>query len=411
MKKDLIVHNTNMIAERAENKVTRTAHIVYGDPLSVKKNTANEMSDGIDFTVTSKDWKNSKERFELYRNMHALSAKMQIDIQQNSAPLPADLMTYLEYAYIDLQRLADMKADYSNLIYNVISKPDATDPCKIRSLLPYVGIEKVVSGENDTIPLIEEYNATGDTVDLDIKAFGHKTSLRNMIFNPNETLQRILEAASTILVDNRNNDIIGKFVAMTTATNFKSKLQQAADTTGATFDQKLYLTYKKALKTLAKAIHPLTGQVLGDMGALNGGARLICNPVDAWDANRVINGELMLAGGVAANFSDLPIDRIIPYGGGIMNGMKYGEKTLSLPGVTVGKAYLYLPNALSGFVVDKVGQTMQVSPGSALNLSVDAEERGWYRINGVHHKYMLGDALTGANNGIGCVIEITLPTE
>lgn len=409
--KDLIVHNTNMIAERAENKVTRTAHIVYGDPLSVKKNTANEMSEGIDFTVQSKDWKNSKERFELYRNMHALSAKMQIDIQQNSAPLPADLMTYLEYAFIDLQRLADMKADYSNLIYNVISKPDATDPCKIRSLLPYVGIEKVISGENDTAPLIEEYNATGDTVDLDIKAFGHKTSLRNMIFNPNETLQRVLDAAATILVDNRNNDIIGKFAAMTTATNFKSKLQQAADSTGSTFDQKLFLTYKKALKTLAKATHPLTGQVLGDMGALNGGARLICNPVDAWDANRVINGELMLAGGVAANFSDLPIDRIIPYGGGIMNGMKYGEKTLSLPGVTVGKAYLYLPNALSGFVVDKVGQTMQVSPGSALNLSVDAEERGWYRINGVHHKYMLGDALTGANNGVGCVVEITLPTE
>ena len=369
------------------------------------------MSAGIDFTVTSKDWKNSKERFELYRNMHALSDKMQIDIKQNSSPLPADLMTYLEYAYIDLVRLADMKADYSNLIYNVISKPDATDPCKIRHLLPYVGEERVISGENDTIPLIQEYNATGDTVDLDIKAFGHRTSLRNMIFNPNESLQRVLEAAATILVDSRNNDVIGKFVSVGAASGFKAKQSQAADTTGATFDQKLYLTYKKALKTLAKLKHPLTGQTLGDMGALNGGARLICNPVDAWDANRVVNGELMLAGGVAANFSDLPIDRIIPYGGGIMNGMKYGEKTLSLPGVTAGKAYLYLPNPLSGFVVDKVGQTMQMSNGSALNLSVDAEERGWYRVNGVHHKYMLGDALTGANDGIGCAVEITLPTE
>ena len=409
--KDLIVTNENLIAARAENKVTREAKIVYGSPSEVKKNTANEFSSGIDFTVTSKDWKNSKERFELYRNMHALSSKMQIDIKQNSAPLPADLMTYLEYAYIDLARLADMKADYTNLIYNVINKPDATDPCKIRSLLPYVGMEKIVSGENDTIPLIEEYNATGDTVDLDIKAFGHKTSLRNMIFNPNESLQRVLEAAATILVDSRNNDVIGKFVSVGAASGFKAKQSQAADTTGATFDQKLYLTYKKALKTLAKLVHPLTGQTLGDMGALNGGARLICNPVDAWDANRVVNGELMLAGGVAANFSDLPIDRIIPYGGGIMNGMKYGEKTLSLPGITVGKAYMFLPNALSGFVVDKVGQTMQVSPGSALNLSVDAEERGWYRINGVHHTYMLGDALTGANNGIGCAVEITLPTE
>lgn len=409
--KDLIVSNEKLIAARAENKVTREAKIVFGDPNEVKKNTKLQYSDGIDFTVTSRDWKNSKERFELYRNMHALSSKMQVDIQQNSAPLPADLMTYLEYAYIDLQRLADMKADYTDLIYNVKSMPDATDPTKIRSLLPYVGEEHVISGENDTIPLIEEYNATGDTVDLDIKAFGHKTSLRNMIFNPNETLQRILEAAATILVDSRNNDVIGKFVSVGAASGFKAKQSQAADTTGATFDQKLYLTYKKALKTLAKLKHPLTGQLLGDMGALNGGVRLLCNPVDAWDANRVVNGELMLAGGVAANFSDLPIDRIIPYGGGIMNGMTYGAKTLSLPGVTAGKAYMYLPNPLSGFVVDKVGQTMQMSQGSALNLSVDAPERGWYRINGIHHKYMLGDALTGDNNGIGCVVEITLPTE
>jgi hypothetical protein len=409
--RELIVTNEKLVSARAENKVTREAKIVFGDPREVKKNTALQYSDGIDFTVTSKDWKNSKERFELYRNMHALSSKMQIDIQQNSSPLPADLMTYLEYAYIDLQRLADMKADYTDMIYNVKAMPDATDPTKIRSLIPYVGEEHVISGENDTIPLIEEYNATGDTVDLDIKAFGHKTSLRNMIFNPNETLQRILEAAATILVDSRNNDVIGKFVSVGASSGFKAKQSQGADSTGTTFDQKLYNTYKKALKTLALCTHPLTGQVLGNLGSMNGGARLICNPVDAWDAERVINGQLMLAGGVAANFTKLSIDSIIPYGGGIMNGMKYGAKTLALPGVTKGKAYMYLPNSLSGFVVDKVGQTMQMSQGSALNLSVDAPERGWYRINGVHHDYMLGDALTGANNGIGCVVEITLPTE
>jgi hypothetical protein len=398
----MIVTAEKLVADKVKNGTTREAKVIFGNGKDQLKNSKIETSDPVLFKVGAPDWKNSAARYELYSNMKVLQDKM-LDAEKNSAPLPSDIMTYLEYLFIDVNRLADEKADYSGNICNVLFRPDATDPTKMRDLIPYVGKEKVITGENDSVPMIEETGANLATVDLSFKAFGHKSSIRNMVFNPFATTQRILEAAATINVDSRNNDVIGTIVGKT----YPALQSQAADATGATFDQKMYLTIQKALKKLAVLKHPLTGQTLATMGAFAGGCKILAHPADAWDIDRVIRGQLMLAGGIAANMSALPISEIIPYGGGIMNGLTWGKEVLSLPGVTAGTAYLFLPNALGGFVVDKITQTLEVGSGSVLTLST--EERAWYRVNGVFLDWLLGGAKDNTNSGLGCIVKITLP--
>ncbi len=394
----MILTNEKLIDRRVANTERRIARVVLGNGRDNKRRGNLEFSPGTEFTSKVRNWANSAARDELYRNMKALSDKI-AETEKNASPSPADLMTYLEYVHIDLVRLSEDNADYSSFIYNVISRPDATDPTKLRDLIPYVGKKEVISGENDSVPMIEENNAQGASVNLDFKAFGHKSSIRNLVMNPNATTQRILEAAATIDIDSRNNDIIGHLVGLT----YPAKQTQAFDSTGSTRDEKLYNTVVAAIKKLAALKHPLTGQLLSGIGAFSGGLRILAHPADAWELERVIRGQLEGKGGTAANRSRLPIADIIPYGGGVMNGLTWAGKTLSLPGVALGTAYLYMPNRLAGFVIDKIAQTMETGSGSVLQLST--EERAWYSVNGLHHSFFTGGAETNTDSGEGCIVK------
>jgi hypothetical protein len=404
------------LAERkVKNGLTRSSRVYLGGMNDViTNNSCAKMkivnvdgssieTDELPFKVTSKSWMNSEGRFQLLRDMKALQ-----DVMKNAAPnVPSDtLATYFAKLFIDVTRQADDLADYSDMIYTVLSRPDAQEVTYLRDLVPYVGKEKQVSGANDMVPLIEANLANQASITQTIKAFGWKSNLHNMLFLPIDELSRITQAAAIINVDSRNADIIGYIVGRT----FPALQSQAADSTsGASYDELMYNTFRKGIKTLGKLKHPLTGRLLAEIGAFSGALRLICHPADAWSIERIIRGELASAGGVRMIASALPISDIIAYGGGIMNGQTWGKEILSLPGVTQGTAYLYLPNQLGGFVLDKRTQTMEVGTGSVLQLST--EERAWYRVNGLYHDWFLGGAKDNTNNGLGCIVKITLPTE
>ena len=65
------------------------------------------------------------------------------------------------------------------------------------------------------------------------------------------------------------------------------------------------------------------------------------------------------------------------------HGETYGEETLSLPGVTAGKAYMFIPG--QAMIVDKRDTTLEVGSGSVLELSTEERKlaphfRRQYRI-------------------------------
>ena len=408
-----IITAESLAEEKVANGLTREARVILGSsrdnlmgraPQTQKikyiVNGAEADIDAIPYKVASKAWRNSEGQFALYRDMRAIKDKIQ---NAAGAPSPAELAAYYAYLFIDVARQADELADHTGQIYNVLSRPDAQEVTKLRDLVPYVGKEKLISMANDAVPLIMPNEAQTADITLYIKAFGWKDSLKNLVFNPFDQIQRVTEAAAKILVDSRNNDLIGYLVGLA----YPAKQAQAADVAGATRDLKIYNTVVAAIKTLALLKHPLTKKVLGNIGAFSGALKILAHPTDAWDLSRVLAGQLVGAAGVAQNVSALPINSIIPYAGGLMDGLSWGKETLSLPGVTQGYCYLFLPNAIGGFVLDKIPLTLETGSGSVLELST--EERAWYRVNGLFHDWFVGGASNNTNSGEGCIVKITLP--
>jgi len=83
---------------------------------------------------------------------------------------------------------------------------------------------------------------------------------------------------------------------------------------------------------------------------------------------------------------------------------------LSFPGVTAGKAYLFVPREYF-WVLNKRPLTMETSRGSALQLST--EERAWYRVQSEFSKIFFGSSYPGTSlgAGYGAIVEVTLPTD
>ena len=219
-----------------------------------------------------------------------------------------------------------------------------------------------------------------------------------------EIQEKVTEAAARIATDYKNAQIMDAINAVT----FGTKHTIAADTQGTTFDLKLYNTIRKARKKLGTLVHPLYANRLVSTLAGFNAPGLLVHPNNLWDLQRVLSG--FTAGGFVQDVAPLPIGDMIPYACGIQHGEVWGEETLSLPGVTENKAYMFIPD--QAIIVDKRDVTLEVGSGSVLELS--AEERSWHRISGTHTNYLIGGADTSngaTGTGKGCILEINLPTE
>ena len=383
--------------EKFKNGYTREAKVYKGNAVTNAASKEVDVWGNEVFKVGSAKWKNSEGRFKLYNEIHEMQGKL---VNSATTPTPTELAAYYAKLFIDVQRLMDDMLDVTPLICNVIRREDAQELSYIRDYLPFIGKEKVISGTNDNVPLIDQKSASVGQIQLYIKAFGWKDSIKNLAFNPIPVLQKVTEAAAIIALDNKNNDIISPIVSAT----YGAKHSQSADSTGTTFDLKMYNTLRQARKTLGKLLHPMyTNKLVSSMPQYASQIGILCHPSNLWDIQRVANG--FTAGGFVQDVSALPIGNIIPYAGGIQNGETWGEETLSLPGVTVDTAYMFIPD--QAMMLIKRDAVLETGTGSVLELST--EERSWHSIRGIHTDYLLGGCAT--NTGKGCIVKIALPTE
>ena len=262
----------------------------------------------------------------------------------------------------------------------------------------------VISGTGDSVNLIEQKLGGTDSFQQYIKGIGWKDSLENLLFNKVHTMAKVNQAAADADVDARNAQIIGEIVG----TTFDAAQKQAADaTSGATYDVLMYNTLRKAIKKLKGLKDPQTDRYI-----VSPQMYLLCNSQNRWDIERVLSGQLTVGGAkgtlTTMNMQSLPIDTIVEYDRGILDGYTYGKEELNFPGVTAGKCYLYVPREYM-FVMNKRGLTLETGAGSVLQAST--EEKMWYRVNGVWMKDFLGGSYSGGTSGTGAIIEITLPTE
>ena len=348
--------------------------------------------------VVGEKWMNSAGREALLRDRKNLENK----VKQMNASTGFDMATIKALAglyTIDLVRQADDYADYTPVLFKEIVDENAPESVVLRDFLPYVGKEEDMIGSSDTVPLMMPALPKDVTVQLVIRGFGDKTTMRQLIFNPFHKTERIIESAARILADEKNKDSFGPILSATFGTNH----QQAADTTGATYDLQVYNTLKRGIR---KALNLFCNPIGKQNGLLRHEIYLLVNPMDLIDIQPIVNGALAGVGGIQQIATALPIDGIIPYGGGLNHGLMWGKEELKYPGVPQGKVYAFIKvDAFGGYRIVKRNETMEVDNGDILGLTT--EKRAWHRIRGVFSDFVLPK--TEDKKHYGAVVEITLP--
>jgi len=399
-----ILNRDAIIEERLKNKMATHAVVFGGNASDNLKASTPVVLDQAIVEMTGNHWVGSAGNVKLWDEIKVLQKKF---VAENAAQSPdADTLAALvSKIFIDMTRRAQEAPDLTSMIATELTNFDFPENVTLRDIMKYRGKFKAISGTNDTVPLIEQNLANVDTFAMEIMALGWKDSIKNMLYNTLHNMQKVLEAVVDAHTDMRNSKTVGVIVGAT----YVATQKQAADTTASTtFDEKMYATVRKAIKKLKGLNDIQTDRPISVPSMM-----LLCNSANTWDIERVVNGQLDQNGAAGArgnNRQALPIASIVEYDRGITDGFTWGKETLSFPGVTAGKCYLFVPKEYL-WVGNKRPLTMETGRGETLQLST--EERAWYGVQGEYTKVFLGSSFPGTSvgAGYGAIIEITLPTE
>jgi hypothetical protein len=395
-----IYNGATLTEERREKaKAVNSAYAFRG---SMKANLEGGRELAHRFEVAANADDLERLRYRIVKNYKPEDLQ-RIVANAESAPATADIEAFFGRFFLDISRRAVEAGDLTALIAREETNLAFPKLLYLRDVLPYRGKMEENSGENDGVPLIEANTGEIATIALSIQALGWKDSLANRLWNEWFSMDKVVQAAADAWTDMRNSKVIGAIVA---ATYVATQKQAAVTTSGLTYDEKVYQTMLAAVKLLRGLLDPLTDRKIAVPQI-----RWLGNSADTWAIENVVRGQLNGNGGDAKvnNRPALPISQIIEYDQGIANGFTIGKKSISLPGVTAGKGYLFVPGV--ALVANKRPLTMETGIGSVLDLST--EERAWYSVQGEYLDNLLGSSAAspaGGAAGYGAIIEVTLPT-
>jgi hypothetical protein len=219
MRKDLVgkVRNIRTYSGTAtENKFTQDSKILHNEAIK----------------ISNTKWMDSVGRDTLLRERHNLEKKAKEQFENASTGFDRETIAKLAGLYtIDLVRQADDLVDYTPVLFKEIFDENAPESVNLRDVTPYIGKEEDVEGSGDTVPLMKPSLPVDVNVNLKIRGFGDKTTIRQLVFNPFHKTEKVIESAARISADEKNNDSFGPILSAT----YSSVHQQAADTTGATY--------------------------------------------------------------------------------------------------------------------------------------------------------------------------------
>jgi hypothetical protein len=395
------VYNSAAIVEERKEKA-KSANTAYAFRGSRKANLEGGRELALRFAVAANAEDMDSLRHRIIQN-HSPEELNRIIKNAESAPATADLEAFFGRFFLDVTRRAMEAPDLTSLIAAEQTNFAFPKLIYLKDVLPYVGAMEEVSGENDPVNFIQAQEGEFATMALKIRAIGWKDSLANRLWNEWFSMDKVVKAAVDAWTDMRNKQVIGAIVGAT----FVASQQQAAITTsGLTYDEKVYQTLLAGTKLLRTLLDIQTDRPIAVPEI-----RWLGNSANTWSIENVIRGQLNGNGSTARtnNRPALDITQIVEYDKGINDGKALGKKTLSFPGVTAGKGYLYVPDV--ALVANKRPLTMETGIGSVLELST--EERAWYSVQGEYLDALLGSSAStpaGGAAGYGAIVEVTLPT-
>jgi len=236
------VYNRDSVSElRANSGAVTRAMLFKGNKEQNLSGTNPETH--VDLLVPSKGkWVNSEGYHRLWNEIGELHRK----VNMAEAPAAADLEALLGKIFVDIGKRVAESPDLTSVIATETTNLEDGENVNLRDILPYRGNFDEVAGTGDGVNLIQGMTGTVETVAHKIRAVGAQTSLHNLVFNKLETVQKVTEAAVNAFTDRRNALTAGVLANAT----YVASQKQAADSTGTTYDMKMYNTFRKAIKKL-----------------------------------------------------------------------------------------------------------------------------------------------------------------
>lgn len=306
--------------------------------------------------------------------------------QMDGNSLLENWSTLVDAARIQLTINKALNPTVREFIYSVLDRPNASAIENVNEFFEDAVIFEENDGTGEQVEMGEMRGGQIDTVSQRIFAAGMTYDLNKYLFDTTLDMNKVNRAVALGEAAKKDDTSLAPIINFT----YSGGQQTAADTTGATPEEKRYLTLKNALTDITKRRDPVTQDRIIPSGCV-----LLCHPLDAIDVMEVVGGFPNVSQNVKVRQPLSQISRVIGYEGARIPTRSQGVKTYT--DLTQYTAYLIVPN-----------RRMFVSRKRPLQLNIDAnpevlrlarEQMAWWYCEGVY------------NDGIGYYIqEVTLPS-
>lgn len=355
----------------------------------------------------SQKWEQSAAYDQLWSNIEQTMKKMNGYIKRegvvtNAAQFAADYYDLINMIRLDLTRRRVEEADFTSIIAKEQVLPNISRSCKVDEFLPYAGAFEEFKGRGETINMMEHTTGSTATVTQVMYALGDARTLEDSLYN--------LDIFSTMKVMDayvrahraKRNDLLFAPIIGATWTGTGASQSVTADSSGATYDEKLYLTINKGIEAIRALKDPQTGLPI-DASRLT----LVCAYENERAINRVINGQLDNSKGKAINLQPLSeVTRILPYRG---DSITVGLRKYTYTGVTKNEAYLMVAGVddAPNYVITKRSLTYEVGQGDPFTMIKDGQV-GYFSQTEYNTEFLGGAG--GGTDGEGYVVKMALPS-
>ena len=397
----IIFNKSAILKHNAEKGASLKMGGFAGNTETILKNKEVEYKNQIVVEMASDSWDGTAPEVA---NTEKLRSAL---IKYNATQLPEDRNAMYEPIYIELARRILQQPDLTGFVDNIISNENFGDIVGFKDFIDIDAIFDTIAGTGDAADLIELDGGDKTTVFMELNGVGWRDTLLNTLFNQDVGyIQKVLKAVAKGYAAKINDLAMNRIVTIT----YDASMKVAANATGETDEEKMYLTFDAAIEFMAGLKDPLTGDEIDTSNLA-----VIANSQNTRAINRALNGVIGRKAEVKNRDEILTeIGTIVPYKA---ESLKMGKKKVTYPGVTKGKAYMMVPKA-HRYSLRKKGLTSLESDGAATTFT--QKERAWFFVGARYDDLHFGssDATTkaaiaakygDAGEGYGYCIEITLP--
>jgi len=411
--KILVMTKEEMVKQRINNKTGIKSGLYFGDKDYQSSNTepvVKSNGDRMESTVIGSTplWEGSEGYSRLWNQIEDAMrrVKNKLDRKVNINQFPDDYYDLIDLMRIDITRRRIQEEDYTPLFTREVTNPNFSKAVSLLEFLPFAGVFEEIKVTGDNVPMLQQKTGAKGSVDIELYGLGHARSLEDELYNLDiYSIEKVNTAVARAHTARRNNICFNPLIALTNSGGWHASQTVPADTTtGATYDVKLYLTIRNAIRTLMGLLDPQTQQEINVPRMV----LLVRNNVIQWDLSRVLGGQLQRFGQPVENREALAINEVWRY---IGDTIDVGPKRWVFPGVPENTAYLFVPGPAGApnWTLSKRQLTQEVGRGDVLTLA--RERRAWYFGQGEYREEFLGSssATLGLGSGYGYVVTIDLP--